>query len=74
MPGMSTVGSLAVDGEDQSRPDGAPLPKEGVAEKYVSLVQDLNEDNVVAMHITQGMTDGFTVEKGLHQRISSGDG
>ena len=39
----------------------------GVAEKYVRMVQDMNDDSTTAVRCAVGVTDGFEVKVGLHQ-------
>ena len=39
-----------------------------MAEKYVRVVQDMNEDSMTAVRCAVRVSDGFQVELGLHQR------
>ena len=44
------------------------MKESGAAEKYVRLVQDIYESRMTVMMCVVGVTDGFRVEVGLHQR------
>ena len=46
------------------------MRKSGVAEKYVRLVQDMYGNSVTAVRSAAGVTKGFTVKVGLHQRLA----
>ena len=57
------------------------MRKSGLAEKYVSIVQDMYDDSTTAVRCAVGVTKGFEVKVGLHQMIGfeplfvcSGDG
>ena len=39
----------------------------GLAEKYVSIVQDMYDDTTTAVRCAVGVTEGFEVKVGLHQ-------
>jgi len=43
------------------------MRKSGVAEKYVSLVQDMYENSTTVVRCAVGRTEDFKVEVGLHQ-------
>ena len=43
------------------------MRKSGLAEKYVSIVQDMYDDSTTAVRCVVGVTEGFEVKVGLHQ-------
>ena len=48
--------------------ENADQCKSGLAEKYMILVQDMYDDSTTAVRCAVGVTEGFEVKVGLHQR------
>ena len=48
------------------------MRKSGLAEKYVSIVQDMYDGSTTAVRCAVGVTEGFEMKVGLHQRSALG--
>ena len=44
------------------------MRKSGLADKYVTIVQDMYGDSTTAVRCAVGVTEGFEVKMGLYQR------